>query len=557
MKTRQIWKCIYFLWVWLLPCAVFGQFTFATNNSAITITGYTGSNSVVVIPNKTNGLPVTTIGNSAFSGDTNLITVTIPSDVTNVENRAFSGCTRLTGLYFLGNAPGIGLHAFSGDRRAAIYYLPEATGWESRFNGLFGGLRLKLLPYNYAISNETIAIIEYTGAGGAVDIPDKISGLPVTAIEVDAFYYNTSLTSATIPDSVTSIGEGAFLNCFKLTKVKIGNGVTSIGADAFNNTRLNSVTIPASVTNIAEGAFDGCMHMTAMMVDGKNLFFSSTNGVLFDKTQAILIKYPDGPKGNYTIPNSVTNIAGDAFTDCQLTSIAIPNGITSIAENTFYGCTSLKNITLSDSITSIGYDSFSDCTSLRTITIPNSVTNIGTGAFSVCTSLTNVTIANGVSSIGSWAFAGCKLTSISIPSSVTGIGTEAFGSTPSLTSVYFFGNAPVLGPYVFDGATNLTLYYLSGTSGWGSFDGEGNPVVLWNPSPVASIGKLVMQPAGFGFNITCYSNTVVVVEASTNFINPVWVPISTNTFTSTNHTSYFSDSMSKNYPSRFYRLRSQ
>ena len=232
---------------------------------------------------------------------------------------------------------------FSGDNNATVYYLPGTTGWGPTFGGLPAVLWNPPVPYNYTINNGTITITGYTGPGGAVTIPSTINFLPVTSIG-DYAFYETGLASVTIPDSVTSIGEGAFLNCLNLVSVTIANGVTSIGGDAFYGTSLSSVTIPPSVTDIAEGAFAGCASLTAITVDNQNSSYSSTNGVLFDKTQTTLVQYPGGLGGSYTIPNSVTSIGDDAFANCSLTSITIPNSVTSIADNTFYGCTSLTNV---------------------------------------------------------------------------------------------------------------------------------------------------------------------------------------------------------------------
>src|SRR5207249_8042551 len=79
-----------------LPASVQAQFTFTTNNGAITITGYTGSGGDVVIPSATNGYPVTSIGDSAFLFNSGVTSVTIPDSVTNIGNRAFKICTSLT-----------------------------------------------------------------------------------------------------------------------------------------------------------------------------------------------------------------------------------------------------------------------------------------------------------------------------------------------------------------------------------------------------------------------------------------------------------------------------
>ena len=74
------------------------QFTYTTGNGSITITGYTGTAITVEIPGRINGLPVTSIGNTAFQSCTNLTSVTIPRSVTNIDRGAFSGCTNLTGI---------------------------------------------------------------------------------------------------------------------------------------------------------------------------------------------------------------------------------------------------------------------------------------------------------------------------------------------------------------------------------------------------------------------------------------------------------------------------
>src|SRR5271169_3370866 len=92
-----------------------------------------------------------------------------------------------------------------------------------------------------------------------------------------------------------------------------GLTVTTIGEVAFKGDSLTSVTIPDSVTNIVEVAFFECSSLTAITVDTNNPAYSSANGVLFDKSQATLIEYPGGLGGSYTIPDSVTSIGEDAF----------------------------------------------------------------------------------------------------------------------------------------------------------------------------------------------------------------------------------------------------
>ena len=226
----------------------------------------------------------------------------------------------------------------------------------------------------------------------------------VILIAHNAFSSCTSLTSVTIPNSVTSIGDYAFFSCSSLTSITIPNSVTSIGSSAFSRcSSLTSITIPNSVTSIGSSAFFSCTSLTSV-----------------------------------TIPNSVTSIGNEAFSSCtSLTSITIPNSVTSIGQYAFYGCTSLTSITIPNSVTRIGYQTFYGCTSLTSVTIPNSVTSIGGSAFSGCTSLTSVTIPNSVTSIGSYAFYNCSsLTSITIGNGIQNISSQAFADCPDLIHVY-------------------------------------------------------------------------------------------------------------------------
>ena len=420
------------------------------------------------------------------------------------------------------------------------------TSWPKMMAGRFRtfcGTRLLplllflLLPavvqaqYNYATnSDNTITITGYTGVLPSVlTLPSTITGLPVISIGDNAFNGCTSLTSVTIPNNVTSIGEEAFDACTSLTNVTMGTNVTSIGEEAFYGcTSLTSVTIPNSVISIGDAPFAGCTSLRAITVDTNNPAYSSVAGVLFDKSQSRLIQYPAGEAGSYTIPNSVTSIGNDAFGACtSLTSVTFPNSVTSIGEGAFFDCTGLTSVSMGNSVTSIGNDAFGACTSLTSVTIPNSVTSIGEEAFGWCTGLTSVTIGTNVASIGDLAFDGCT----------------------SLTSVYFTGNAPSADSTVFACDVKATVYYLPWTTGWSTPFG-GIAAVLWNPQAQ----NLGVQANQFGFTITGPSNLVIVVEACTNLVNAVWVPVATNTLTG--GSSYFSDPDWTNYPCRFYRLRS-
>ena len=244
---------------------------------------------------------------------------------------------------------------------------------------LFGGVNeVNADPLTYEVVGDTVTITDCDeNASGALVIPSSYQGKPVTKIGESAFWGCSSLTSVTIGDSVTSIGKYAFRYCKSLT----------------------GVTIPDSVTSIGESAFWGCSSLTSIEVGKGNSEYSSEDGVLFDKYETVLIQFPAGKSGHYTIPDSVT-IGKSAFKNCSsLTSVTIPDSFTSIWSWAFQYCSSLTSITIPDSVTSIGGNAFRGCSSLTSITIPDSVNSIGEWAFYDCSSLTNIYFESNAPSI--------------------------------------------------------------------------------------------------------------------------------------------------------------
>jgi len=423
-------------------------------------------------------------------------------------------------------------------------------------------LLLLLLPavvqaqYTYTTNGGAITITEYIGTNTVVTIPGTINGLPVTSLG-SVFLDNYSLTSVTIPDSVTTIEGGAFVNCSSLTTITIPDSVTSIWGAAFGGCiKLTSIAIPASVTNITAPPFPGCTSLSAFTVDPNNAVYSSAGGLLFDKSQTTLIEYPGGIAGPYTIPESVTSIGFGAFESCTLmTSVTIPASVTNITAAPFADCTSLSDFTVDPnnvvyssaggllfdksqttlieypggitgpciipaSVARIGYGAFTDCNGLTgvtipdsvndiegfafggcqgltSITIPNSVTNIGDDAFNECYRLTDVTISDSVTGIGNGVFSACiGLTNVTIPDSVTTIGGGAFESCSSLTTITIPDSVTSIGDYAFGYCTNLSgVYFL------------GNAPSLGSPSVfVGEVGydpaTVYYLPGATGFGIT-------------------------------------------------------
>ncbi len=328
---------------------------------------------------------VTSIGSHAFQNCSGLVSVTIPASVTSISSSVFQNCSGLVSVTIPDSVTSIGDNAFdncSGLTNVTIPDSVESIGKYAFYD--CSGLA------SVTIGNHVTSIGKYAfwGCSGltSVTIPDS-----VTSIGSQAFQNCSGLVSVTIPDSVTSIGDIAFSGCSELTSVTIGNHVTSIGSQAFYGCRaLTSIKIPASVTTIGINSFGGCSGLTSIEVDGENRNYKSENNAIIT-TEGELVA---GCKSTTTIPTSVTSIGSHAFSGCsELTSVTIGNHVTSIGEYAFSGCNQLTSVTVPDSVTSIGEYAFSRCSSLKEVTMKavNPPTLSGTNTFQNCLFVTENT----------------------------------------------------------------------------------------------------------------------------------------------------------------------
>jgi len=172
--------------------------------------------------------------------------------------------------------------------------------------------------FTYLLLDNEITITGYLGSETEIEIPATIDNYAVTEIGTYAFSDNNSLTSVTIPDSVTSIGDFAFKNCSSLAKIDLPKQLDYMGESIFEAcSSLKKITLPDDFS-IYFAASTGCSALTEIAISSNNEHYCTENGVLFNKNKTELIWYPAGKtETSYTIPDSITVIQSDAFSNCS------------------------------------------------------------------------------------------------------------------------------------------------------------------------------------------------------------------------------------------------
>ena len=496
-------------------------------NGTATILQYDGNEYEVTIPDTLGGYPVTRIGDLAFKDCAWVNSITNSPNVTSMGEEVFSGCIGLTNIVLGNNLTNIGYSAFFYCLGLTKITIPDSVttfgagaicSCRSLTNIVIGSGLTNIPDRCLFIGCDSLRTITVDPANPCFSSLDGVlfsdNGMTLHRCP------NGRLGSYGVPGTVTSIRRSAFDNCRGLTHVTISGNVTNIAESAFYLcTGLTSVTIGGNVTDIAYSAFRYCLSLTSL-----------------------------------TIPDSVTNIGESAFSACtNLTSVTFGNGVLSIEETAFENCFNLTSLTIPDSVTSIGEDAFDSCTSLTTVRFGNGVTNIPVRVFEGCSRLNSVTFGSNVTSIRDSAFMDCaSLSSVTIPSSVTLIEDYAFVGCTNLIAAYFKGNPPICGYNAFKNDNNAIVYYLPGAKYWGKWLGM-RPTALWGPK-METTGCAGVGTNQFGFNVNWSSGMVVVVEACTNVVNHAWSPVATNSLAADSF--YYSDAQWRNYPGRFYRLRS-
>ena len=476
-----------------------GAFIYTTVKGAVAIKQYIGPGGSVTIPDKINGLTVTSIG--GFSGCTQVTGITIPTSVTHIENFAFDGCSGLTKVMIPASVSFIGWGPF-------MYCTGLVSITVDGANPAFCSSADGVL-----FSKDMTKLVSYpAGREGGYVIPDG-----VTYFGVSAFMGCSKLTAVAIPESTTSLLNGSvFRDCTALATVTLPKSLTLIGSYQFQGcTSLISMTIPAKVATFNTMPFRHCKNLKALHFlgdapalgervfegpDNLTVYFLPTakgwgkefggrptapwdpnNPFTFTtENGAVTITKYIGPGGDVVIPDKINGlpvtVLGDWAMDgcCKVTSLKIPGSVTSIGALFFgfFDGRDCKSVTIDeanpayssdadgvilskdktklikclpnkvgayaipDSVASIETFAFHGCRELTDITIPATVRTIGDYAFGHCTGIRNIAISPGVTRIGTSAFYYCTaLSKAAIPATVNSIGDNPYRCCFGLTSI--------------------------------------------------------------------------------------------------------------------------
>ena len=435
------------------PAGLSGTYTLNSNTLAVDNYAFAYSRCTNVILNE----GITNLGDSAFA-NSYIRTAELPASIAQMGAYCYSN-SRLSALTFHENGAlaEIPNYAFSG-----CYYLKNVTVPSSVTeigDNAFSGTALSALSFEKNSQLTTIGFAAFAGCPlTSVKFPAS-----VTEIGRSAFEKCHELKHVTWEDGsqLTSINEFAFDYCISLKDIILPDNLTAVRYRAFFGSGLEELTIGANLIDLGDGAFSGCRSLQNISVSEENPNYTSVDGVVFSKDNAVLCMFPAGRSGSYTVPAYTVRIANYAFAEAtSLTDVELNAGLTEISGYAFSQCTALNTPTLPASLITIGENAFEYCASMSgTLSIPKSVISIGRFAFFDDYALTSIILEpeSELSRIGYGTFGYCGITDFTVPGTVSSMGQEVFVGCKNLLTVTFEADSQLqaIAAWTFSGAEEL------------------------------------------------------------------------------------------------------
>lgn len=367
-------------------------FEFNEDRTAYILTGLGTCKETDIVIGTINNLDVIEISEYAFSGKTQIKSVTIESGVLKINYDAFSDCSGLESVVLPSSLTEIRGGAFENCQSLKSVNIPNSVTiiGENAFKDC-ASLKDVSISNNVELFGKSVfenctslSCVEYGNAyyiGNSENPYFLLISAKSTEIENSVIHYDTRF-----------VHSYAFRLCKNIKSVEVGKSVVGIGYCAFGQcTNLESVSLPASLKAIELYAFENCINI-------ENLYIEDVASWCATEIRS---------------PLCAENIFLDGT---LLTDLVVPSGVTSVAKNAFYSCQSIKSVTLPDGLLTIGDSAFKQCSGISSISIPSSVTSIGSSFFG-CLNLKRVVIEAGKRSINESAFFQCKIEYADVPAS--------------------------------------------------------------------------------------------------------------------------------------------
>ena len=390
----------------------------------------------LTVPETLDGIPVTAIGDKAFSQCYYLTDVTLPEGITHIGDFAFEDCTDLETLLIPASVTSMGCNPFIGTT-----------------------IRLQLAESNTALEQqgaflldrETKRLICFQSSPEGTEEDHATLVIPTGAREIGDYAFSRSdAVQVVLPAGVQKIGQCAFQRCLSLQSVTLPAGLTDIGDHAFQRcSKLEEVNLPDSVTHLGRNPFAGSP--VTLSLSASHPALELRGDVLIERSTGKLLSFPCvGSEPAYEIPGDIREIGEFAFAYCKdLFTLTIPANV-ELAENAFYRNETIEAVTLPEGLTVIRENTFWGCINLKTVEIPGSVTEIGAFAFNCCQAMETLTFPKSLVTLGESAFQGClALREVTVPSAIGIIPARAFDACIRLERVEIQEGITQIAPYAF------------------------------------------------------------------------------------------------------------